>query len=764
MTMTRTLDDPQLLPFLPFIYLAWSDGELDDAEVVSICQEFSQTGVNQECRTAFVGWLDPDEPPSPDELSEMLGLIRARSTDIDDAEALDIESFAKTLGAAGRGQSDLSSAEQDAIRMLGEQLGLSGSEPTRAIVGASTTDQALASTSSELNVDELIRLRDGARHDIKERVRALLTEPDFAHVPGQHMDDYRTRVLGQLQRLADEGYGRLGFPSEHGGTGSQSDFVGAFSVLAHHDLSLLTKYGVQFGLFGGAILRLGTEWHHSELLEPMMSMALPGCFAMTETDHGSNVQALETIATYDEATEEFVVHTPHRGAGKDYIGNAAKDGRTAAVFAQLHTQGRGHGVHAFVVPIRSEAGEPLAGVTIEDDGPKAGLNGVDNGRLWFDQVRIPRTALLDRFASVAADGKYDSEIPGEGKRFFTTIGTLVGGRVGVGTGAISASETALAIAIRYGLRRRQFGPDNQSETILLDYSQHQRRLMPLLATTWAYRFAFEHLIDDYSQERIDPRIIEGHAAGLKAFSTWHANRTIHECREACGGAGFMAKNRLGLLRADIDIFQTYEGDNTILAQLVARGLLSDYAQQFNDLGLLGTARFLAGRAVGTVRDVKPITFGGAPTKPSDYLDLLAWREERLVATLGARLRHRIGNGMDSAVAFGEVQNHAIRAARAHVEHLVADRFVSVVNDMAGGPERDALSSLCNLHALTTLEADIGWFMEHSKLSATAARELRNIIGELCADVRGVARPLVDAFAIPDAVLGAEQLIGDTLAD
>ena len=765
MATTRTLDDPDLLPFLPFIYLAWSDGELAETEITSICAELSDTGVTQDCQTAFLGWLDPDDPPSPNELSGVLEAIRARSGDIDGAEALDIESFAATLATTGRGEADLTAAELDAIRMLGEQLGLSGSEPTRAVLGhtaPASTSTTAATSSAALNVASLIALRDGPRHGIKQRLRSLLAEPDFAHVPGLHMDDYRARVLAQLQRLADEGYGRLGFPHEHGGTGSQSDFVGAFSVLAHHDLSLLTKYGVQFGLYGGAILRLGTQSHHEELLEPMMTMAMPGCFAMTETDHGSNVQKLETTATYDPATEEFVVNTPHRGAGKDYIGNAAKDGRTAVVFAQLHAEGRGHGVHALVVPIRSEDGEPLNGVTIEDDGPKAGLNGVDNGRLWFDNVRVPRTALLDKFASVRPDGTYDSPIPGIGKRFFTTIATLVGGRIGVGTGAISASETALAIAIRYGLRRRQFGPENQPETTLLDYPQHQRRLMPLLATTWAYRFAFEHLIDDYAEERIDPRLIEGHAAGLKAFSTWHANTTIHECREACGGAGFMARNRLGPLRADIDIFQTYEGDNTVLAQLVARGLLSNYAQQFNDLGLLGTARFFAGRAVGTVRDVNPIVVGGASKDslrdPARYLDLLHWREERLVATLGARLRHRIGDGMDSAVAFAEVQNHAIRAARAHVEHLVTDRFLSVVASMDPGAERDALQELCDLHALSMLEADLGWFMEHGKLSAAAAKQLRTVIGGLCADVRANARPLVDAFAIPDAVLGAEELL------
>ena len=190
--------------------------------------------------------------------------------------------------------------------------------------------------------------------------------------------------------------------------------------------------------------------------------------------------------------------------------------------------------------------------------------------------------------------------------------------------------------------------------------------------------------------------------------------------------------------------------------------MSNYAQQFNDLGLLGTARFFAGRAVGTVRDVNPIVVGGASKDslrdPARYLDLLHWREERLVATLGARLRHRIGDGMDSAVAFAEVQNHAIRAARAHVEHLVTQRFVAVVQSMDAGPERDALQELCDLHALSMLEADLGWFMEHGKLSAAAAKQLRTVIGGLCADVRANARPLVDAFAIPDAVLGAEELL------
>ncbi len=153
-----------------------------------------------------------------------------------------------------------------------------------------------------------------------------------------------------------------------------------------------------------------------------------GGFAMTETGHGSDVASIATSATYDPATEEFVIHTPFRAAWKDYIGNAAVDARAAVVFAQLETLGQRHGVHAFYVPIRDEAGAFLPGVGGEDDGPKGGLNGVDNGRLHFTEVRIPRTNLLNRYGDVAPDGTYSSPIASPGRRFFTMLGTLVQGR------------------------------------------------------------------------------------------------------------------------------------------------------------------------------------------------------------------------------------------------------------------------------------------------------------------------------------------------
>ena len=73
-------------------------------------------------------------------------------------------------------------------------------------------------------------------------------------------------------------------------------------MLAFGDLSLMVKAGVQWGLFGGALQMLGNRGQHELYLRDVMSFDLPGCFAMTETGHGSDVQQLRTTCTYDPAT------------------------------------------------------------------------------------------------------------------------------------------------------------------------------------------------------------------------------------------------------------------------------------------------------------------------------------------------------------------------------------------------------------------------------------------------------------------------------
>ncbi|MGX1481765.1 acyl-CoA oxidase [Streptomyces griseus] len=648
-----------------------------------------------------------------------------------------------------------------------------------------TSPAASGYVQPEVDVRALTEVLDGEYAAIRDLVRTnLVTHASVLEEADElGVDAYRERVRELVVEMAATGQTGMGFPAKYGGGGDVGASIAAFETLAFGDLSVLVKVGVQFGLFGGAILHLGTGRHHDAYLPDLITGKLMGCFAMTETGHGSNVQALGTLATYDAATQEFVITTDGDQARKDYIGNAARHAELAVVFAQLEVGGESKGVHAFVVPVRT-GGEVLPGVRIEDDGRKMGLNGVDNGRISFDGVRVPREALLNRFADVTPDGVYESPIENPDRRFFTMLGTLVQGRVSVGGAGVNAAKVALTIATKYAVRRRQFdaAPDTE-EQLLLDYGLHQRRLLPLLARTYALHFAQDvvrtHLHEVFSgikDDAYERRQLESRAAGTKALGTWHATRVVQECREACGGAGYLAVNRFAALKSDSDIFTTFEGDNHVLLQLVAKGLLTHYASEFEDLDQLGMVRHVTGLAVETVIEktsahkllerVRDLLPGGdewdqeAGLRDSEYqLAMLRYREEHMLAGVARRLKRGIDQKRDPGAVFSQVQDHVIAVAHAHVERLVLEAFVDKLRAQPEGGNKVALGLLCDLFALSTIEADRAWFMEHGRLTVQRSKAISREVNDLCRKVRPLAVDLVDAWGIPPEMLRAPDLVG-----
>jgi acyl-CoA oxidase len=629
-----------------------------------------------------------------------------------------------------------------------------------------------ATVSSELpakvDTEALRTLLDGRWASVRADVRAQLGQRRLHPDPDWTTEQHRAYITDLARELAASGHTALGFTSEHGGEDDIGGSVNSISMLAYADLSLMVKAGVQWGLFGGAVQALGTDVHHRRYLPAIMSFELPGCFAMTETGHGSNVAAVETTATYDVAAGEFVVHSPTPSARKDYIGNAARDGRLAVVFAQLITPAGGHGVHALLVPIRDGDGRPCPGVTISDCGRKAGLNGVDNGRLVFDSVRVPREALLNKYGDVAPDGSYTSPIENQSGRFFTMLGTLVRGRISVAGSAASATQSALTIAVRYGQRRRQFeAPGRDGETVLLDYLGHQRKLLPALAKSYALHFAQEELVrllhevqSGGTRDEAAQRELEGLAAGMKAVTTWHATRAIQACREACGGAGYLVENLLPQLKADTDVFTTFEGDNTVLLQLVAKGLLTEYRDHVGDLNTLGMIKFITEQVVDTIaertaaRGLAQRFKDPAPDDAEWHHELLADREEHLLAGLARRLRRAGAKDADAFAVFNAAQDHLLSAASAHVDRWVLDGFSAGLARCDDDGVTALLTKVRALYALSVVEADRGWFLEHGRLTASQAKAVTATVNELCAQLRPYADTLVDGFGIPDAWVDA----------
>lgn len=238
-------------------------------------------------------------------------------------------------------------------------------------LGEAAYGMAISKADARVDTEALERYLLGTWADARLAARALTGRPDMQRVDGQSLDDHRASVFRQLGLLVEHGGVHKAFPKSLGGEDDHGGNIAYFEELVTADPSLQIKSGVQWGLFGAAVLHLGTERHHRAFLPAIMSLEVPGAFAMTETGHGSDVAAIATTATFDVATQEFVIDTPFRGAWKDYLGNGAVHGTAAVLFAQLITEGVNHGVHAFYVPLRDASGTFLPGSAAKTTASRA---------------------------------------------------------------------------------------------------------------------------------------------------------------------------------------------------------------------------------------------------------------------------------------------------------------------------------------------------------------------------------------------------------
>jgi acyl-CoA oxidase len=299
--------------------------------------------------------------------------------------------------------------------------------------------------------------------------------------------------------------------------------------------------------------------------------------------------------------------------------------------------------------------------------------------------------------------------------------------------------------------------------------------MPLLAKTYALHFAQAELLESFHERQTsgepperEQRRLESLAAGLKATSSWHATETIQTARECCGGAGYLSVNRFAALKADTDVFTTFEGDNTVLMMLVARGLLTDFRDHFGELNPRELVMYVAEQAVETVverlfaRKIAQVIADVVPGRDEtgdllereSQLELFRWREGHITASVAQRFKRGLDEGFDPFEVFRAVQNHAVAAARAHIERVVLEAFARAVDACEEGPVKDALGRLCDLHALHQIELDRGYLQEHGRLTGARCKAVTREVNRLCDEVRGDGGALVDAFGIPDPVLRA----------
>ncbi|KAI4832142.1 peroxisomal acyl-coenzyme A oxidase 1 isoform X2 [Pseudochaenichthys georgianus] len=486
-----------------------------------------------------------------------------------------------------------------------------------------------------------------------------------------------------------------------------------------------------------------------------------GTYAQTEMGHGTHLRGLETTATYDPATQEFVLNSPTISSIKWWPGGLGKTSNHAIVLAQLHTLGNCHGIHAFIVPIRDMSTHiPLPGIVVGDIGPKFGFSEVDNGFLKLENVRLPRDNMLMKYAKVEPDGTYLK--PPSAK---LTYGTMVFIRsLIVGESARALSKASI-IAIRYSSVRHQSEiRAGEPEPQILDYQTQQYKLFPLLATAYAFTFVGQYMRETY--QRISGDISDGdfsqlpelHAlsAGLKAFTTWTANAGIEVCRMSCGGHGYSRSSALPDIYVEFTPACTYEGENTVMMLQTARHLVKSYRQAKEGQQLSGTVSYLND---ANLQRVQPQTVAARPTvvDVNDLASLVEVYKQRasiLVELAAKSIQQELQRRKCQEDAWNNSSIDLVRASDAHCHYVVVKLFTDKLGEIGDTAIHSVLSTLALLYALHGIKNNSGDFLQAGLLSVPQVLQVSVRVKELLSQLRPNAVALVDSFDINDKRLNS----------
>ncbi|CAK8678544.1 peroxisomal acyl-coenzyme A oxidase 1-like isoform X2 [Clavelina lepadiformis] len=519
--------------------------------------------------------------------------------------------------------------------------------------------------------------------------------------------------------------------------------------------SINVLFDLNYGMFATTVLGQGTTEQQAKWLIPSLSHEIIGTYAQTEMGHGTFLRGLETTAHYDPNTQEFILNSPTISSIKWWPGALGKTSTHAVVLAQLYTLGKCHGIHPFVVQLRSlDDHKPLRGITVGDIGPKMGFGPNDNGYLKLHKHRIPRTNMLMKYSQVSPDGTYTKP-----PRSTLTYGTMTFVRVLIVHGSAIALAKASTIAIRYSAVRRQSElRPGEPEPQILSYPTQQHKLFPLLATAYAFHFVQLAMMKIYTDvnDQINnsnfSRIQELHAlsSGLKAFTSWVTNAGLEVCRMSCGGHGYSQASGFPRLYADFTPSCTYEGENTVLMLQSARYLVKCVRDARSGKTLPGTVSYLS-------EDVSAVHSGGSSGRDLSNLDFLIslykQRASNQVHFASDKVDRGISAGMDLVGALNSASVHLVSAAKAHSHYFIAKTFVESLKLLKASSElQNVLHQLASVYVFEGIAQSSGDFIEDYILSGSEAKTIRQLAVDLLPLIRVNAVSLVDAFSFRDEVL------------
>ncbi|XP_075406084.1 peroxisomal acyl-coenzyme A oxidase 2 [Tenrec ecaudatus] len=516
-------------------------------------------------------------------------------------------------------------------------------------------------------------------------------------------------------------------------------------------------------VFLKALRSLGTTEQIAKWGELCQDFQIITTYAQTELGHGTYLQGLETEATYDPATQEFVIHSPTLTSTKWWPGDLGRTATHALVLAQLICSGARQGMHAFIVPIRSlKDHSPLPGITVGDIGPKMDFDHTDNGFLRLDHVRVPRENMLSRFGQVLPDGTY-TKLGAAQSNYLSMVVVRVSLLLGE---ILPQLQKACVIAIRYSVVRRQSRlQPSDPEAKILDYQTQQQKLFPQLATAYAFHFGSLRILEFFQQAY--SAILDGdfsllpelHAlsAGMKAMLSDACTQGTEVCRRACGGHGFSKLSGLPSLVTKVTASCTYEGENTVLSLQMARFLVNNFLQAQRSSGstsqrsLPQSVTYLAAPVLARCPAQKAADF----LCPDLYVAAWAHVATKLIKDSVHQLQTLMQSGMDRPEAWNQTTFQLLQATRAHCCYIMVKSFTQTLEELKQEPAiQQVLKRLCDLYALHGLVTNSGDFLQDGFLSGAQVDMARTSYLNLLSLIRKDAILLTDAFDFTDQCLNS----------
>ncbi|CAG4983896.1 unnamed protein product [Colias eurytheme] len=606
------------------------------------------------------------------------------------------------------------------------------------------------------NVTELTNLLDGGAQKTEERKQredVVLKEGIHKEpVPAiylSHKDKYELAVkkscalFQMIRRLQEEeNAGMENYQALLGGTLGTAIFGDGNPLALHYVMFIPTVMGQ------------GTVEQQAYWIGRAFNLSIIGTYAQTELGHGTFIRGLETTATYDPRTKEFVLNTPTLTAYKWWPGGLAHTANYCVVMAQLYTQGKCHGIHPFIVQLRDEETHmPLPGIKVGEIGAKLGMNGTNNGFLGLENVRIPRDHMLMKNSQVLEDGTYVKAPSSK-----LAYGTMMFVRVMLVNDMCNYMAKAVTIATRYSAIRRQSQPKpDEPEPQILDYVTQQHKLLVGIASVHAFKLNADWIWNMYNNVTAElesgdmERLPELHALSccLKAVVTSDAAECVERCRLACGGHGYMLSSNLPLTYGLVTAACTYEGENTVLLLQTARYLVKAWHQSAAGGTLPPTVGYIA--RTGARR---------SPPWDNSIQGIVDGFHTVAAGKIGlcvAQIEKRQKTGMSYEDAWNMTSIQLASASEAHCRAIILATYHKETEQLAktvSAELRLVLLQLVDLYVLYWALQRIGDLLRFTSISERDIEQLQGWYELTLSKLRRNAVGLVDAFDIRDEILNS----------